>query len=246
MMSIRKPHLLVFLALLASTSAAAQPGARAVIERAHAAAGGELWRRPETLTLKGSALLCQAGRCQAAESYAMWRVFPRESRNAHVANGQVRIDASSGGRVLFQTSFDGVDTYNQAGLVPGAQASREWSENFGFGIIRFALDPGFTLKTQAQESVDGYLCDVVEVSDPGGTQTTFAFDRADASIRRVGFQTTRGWHVRIYSDFLKLASGFMQPQRVRLYYDGVLSNDIWWQEITVNQPIDPKRFQITP
>ena len=37
---------------------------------------------------------------------------PRESEDAHRANGMVRIDAHDGDRVVFQTSFDGEATYD--------------------------------------------------------------------------------------------------------------------------------------
>lgn len=237
------------LLIAAAAAHAESPSARIIVERAHAAAGGEIWRRPQTLTLSGSATLCQDGvreKCTVIEDYRMWRVFPRESKNAHIANGQVRIDAKSGAKVVFQISYDGVNTWNQAGMVPGAQASKEWSENFGFGIIRFALDPGFQLERLPDDSVDGFACFFVAVIDPQQSRTLFAIDRSDYSIRKVGFQTSRGWHERIYSDFITLPEGFQQPQRVRLYYSGVKSNDIWWQNVEVNQAIDPAWFAIQP
>jgi len=234
--------------LLCNSASAADLTAREIVGKAHEAAGGEGWRRPQTLLLEGSATLCQEPdreRCVVAENYRMWRVFPRASSNARAANGQVRIDAKSGSRVLFQVSYDGVNTYNQNGLVPNAEASKEWSENFGFGIIRFALDEGFKLTRLPDDQVDGFACYVVSVKDLSQAHTIFAIDRASHSIRRVGFQTSRGWHERIYSHFITLEpSGFQQPQRVRLYYSGVKSNDIWWQVAQVNSPIDPSMFVI--
>jgi hypothetical protein len=238
---------LVLMALFAASGAQAELDARTIIERAHAAAGGAVWARPQTLILSGSATLCQDGvpeRCVVADDYRMWRVFPRESSDAHVANGQVRIDAKNADQIVFQTSFDGVNTYNQNGRVPGAQASQEWSENFGFGIIRFALGEGFRLERMNPDAVEGFACETVRVTDPANSQTTFWIDRSNFSIRKVGFQTSRGWHERIYSHFLRLPSGFQQPQRVRLYYAGIKTNDIWWQSATVNEPIDPSVFRI--
>lgn len=222
----------------------------AIVAAAHRAAGGEVWKRPLTLHLRGRAELWQNGLAEAhsvADHYEMWREFPSWNAAAHQANGKVRIDARQGTRVLFQQSFDGEHSYNQNGRIDGAAASREWSEAFGFGIIRFALDEGFRLQLMADDLVDAQPCRVVKVIDPSGTETVFAIDRDSAAIRRVGFDTPRGWHERIYSDFRWLDDpGFQQPMRVRLYYQGVKTNDIQWQEARVNQPIDAAVFVIQP
>jgi hypothetical protein len=242
--------LLLACALDGATEAAESPSARSIVERAHEAAGGAAWRRPRTLHLIGSATLYQDGaydKKSVADHYEMWREFPAWNTAAHTASGKVRIDAHAAGKVLFQTAFDGTHTYNQNGLVPNAQASREWSEAFGFGIIRFALDEGFSLARLADDQVEGIPCHVVRVSDPSGADTTFWIASTDASIRKVGFDTPRGWHERIYSDYFWHENPrFAQSGRVRLYYRGALTNDIRWHEVEVNRPIPAERFVITP
>lgn len=53
-----------------------------------------------------------------------------------------------------------------------------------------------------------------------------------------GDRSTRGWHHRIYSDSeWHEAPRFRQPTRVRLYYDGIKTNDVHWQRFAVDQPI---------
>ena len=211
----------------------AAPDAGQIVRLAHAAAGGDSWKRPRTLHLTGNAI----------QHYEMWRVFPAWSQAAHGANGKFRLDARNGDATLFQISYDGQDTWNDKGKVEQAAASREWSENFGFGIIRFALDEGFKVTRMADDQVEGRPAWTVRVTDPGGAQTMFWIDQADHTVRKVGFDTPRGWHERIYSDFYMVKDpAFQQPGRVRLYYGGALVSDIRWTAATVDQPIDDRVF----
>ena len=222
----------------------AAPDAGQIVRLAHAAAGGDSWKRPRTLHLTGNATLYGDGTAASrsdVQHYEMWRVFPAWSQAAHGANGKFRLDARNGDATLFQISYDGQDTWNDKGKVEQAAASREWSENFGFGIIRFALDEGFKVTRMADDQVEGRPAWTVRVTDPGGAQTMFWIDQADHTVRKVGFDTPRGWHERIYSDFYMVESPrFQQPGRVRMYYAGVLVSDIRWTGATVDAPIaDP-------
>jgi len=219
-----------------------------IVRRATVAAGGEAWRRPRSLKLSGSALFHQSprgGGAAVADRYEMWRVFPSASESAHSANGWVRIDALDRGEVLFQTSFDGETTYDESGVVATAAAEKNWSAAFGFGIIRFALDPGFSIARLPDEHVDGHPCYRIEVSDPSGERTQFGIDRRDYSVRWVGFDTPRGWHERVYSEFFWVEDpGFRQAGRVRLYYRGVKSSDISWRAAVVNEPLGRELFRL--
>ena len=224
--------------------------ARHIVERATAAAGGEAWRRPETLQLSGEARFfdgASATEPRRADDYRMWRVFPRRSEAAREANGKIRIDARAGGEILFVTSFDGETTYDRNGPVPVEKARREWSSAFGFGILRFALDEGFTLERRPDDQVEGHPCHFVQVRDPTGGETLFGIDGGDYSVRYVGFDTPRGWHHRIYSDFYwHEAPLFRQAGRVRLYYDGRKTADILWREARVDGPIPVETFRVEP
>ncbi len=220
--------------------------AEAIVQRAHEAAGGAVWKRPRTLHLTGQATIYRDGLAANAmrlDHYEMWRVFPAWNDAAHGANGKFRLEARAGERVVIRQSFDGTDTWDANGKVPQALASREASENYGFGIIRFALDEGFRLARLPDDQVDGHPSHVVRVADPSGGETTFWIDRQSFAIRKVGFDTPRGWHERIYSDFYRVEpSGFMQPGRVRLYYRGALANDITWTDAVVDAPIAREVF----
>ena len=237
---------------LASSATAAdattpgQPDARQIVALAHAAAGGDSWKRPQTLHLTGSATLYNDGTAASkaeVPQYEMWRVFPAWNQAAHGANGKFRLDARKGDATVFQISYDGQDTWNDKGKVEQATASREWSENFGFGIIRFALDEGFSLTRMADDQVEGRPAWTVRVTDPGGANTLFWIDQVDHSVRKVGFDTPRGWHERIYSELYMVQTAqaeggrFQQPGRVRLYYDGALVSDIRWTGAVVDAPI---------
>lgn len=234
-----------FLVLLAAGADALSP--EALIERAYLAAGGEVWRRPQTLALAGEAVFYDAkGQRppQRADRYLMWRVFPDFRDRAHAASGKVRIDAYAGERLLMRLSFDGERTWNQDGPMPTDQAEREWSEAFGFGIIRFALEEGFGRTRLADDDVDGRRCATLRVTDPSGDDTLFWIDLHDYAIRKVGFRTPRGWHERVYSHFFRVdPPGWQQPGRVRLYYDGVLVNDIRWHQARINEPMSEALFR---
>jgi hypothetical protein len=74
--------------------------------------------------------------------------------------------------------------------------------------------------------------------------TTFAIDKKNFYIRSVAFTTDVGYHHRIYSHFKRASNvSFVQPTRVRLYFDGVKWMDIDWQTFKVNEPIDEAVFE---
>jgi hypothetical protein len=213
-----------------------------IVEQAVAAAGGEAWARPQTLQLRGHATFYWQGN-KAEEikltTYKMWRIFPVESTAAHQANGKVRFDAWAGDKLYFQIAFDGQNTY--AEYSPEAERDREaarWENSFGFGILRFAREPSFTLQRMSDDQVEGHPCYFIRVIDPKKNVTDFGIDQKDYAIRYVGFKTPRGFHHRLYSDFKwHKHPRFRQPTRVRLYYDGVKWTDITWLEFEINKPI---------
>ncbi|MEM9529384.1 MAG: hypothetical protein AAGA23_00555 [Pseudomonadota bacterium] len=244
---------LLCLALL--LAAAPLPAVRAqtgldIVNMATEAAGGHGWKRPQTLYFEGRMTLYPEGdpaKKTLVDRYRMWRRFPAVSEAAHRANGKVRFDARSSNEVVFQIAFDGEKTYNEAGLVEDAVATTQWSAAFGFGIIRFADSPGFSVRRLADDQVEGYPCYFVEITDAAGGSTIFGIDRDSYAVRQVGFATPRGWHERIYSAFAWHENPrFRQPQRVRLYYDGRLTNDIFWHTFKINGPVDDQIFVIDP
>ena len=73
----------------------------------------------------------------------------------------------------------------------------------------------------------------------------FGFRQDDFAILTVGFDTPRGWHQRRYSDFFRNdESGWLQPGRVRLYYNGVKSNEIYWTRFTLGDAFAVELFQL--
>ena len=225
--------------------------ARAIVEKTIEAAGGETWRRPETLKLVGTATIYrdgQADQVTVADRYKMWRIFPRQSEEAHRANGKVRFDAFAGDQVVFQLSYDGETTYDHNGVVPPEKAQTDWSAAFGFGILRFALDDGFSLERLADDQVEGHDCYFVRVTDPAGTKTIFGIDRGDHAVRQVGFETPRGWHPTVStqdSSGTKSRDSGNRPG-CALYYDGVKTHDIHWQRFAVDKPIADDVFVLHP
>ena len=247
-MTLRRLIILAWLFALCALGQAQDLSALAIVERAAQEAGGENWARPQTLQLKGQATFYAQGRADkrlVVNNYRMWRSYPTENQAAHTANGKVRFDAfMPDGKLFFQIAFDGKNSFSK--FSPAAEGEREaakWENSFGFGILRFARDPAFTLIRLADDQIEGHLCYFVRVVDPKQNVTDFGIDQRDFAIRSVAFKTPRGFHQRVYSDFKWHKNPrFRQPTRVRLYYDGAKWTDINWQEFHINAPIDDAVF----
>jgi hypothetical protein len=217
-----------------------------IIANAQAAAGGDVWVRPRTLHLIGEAVFYrEGGEVERHERYEMWRVYPEAKTEAHRADGQVRIQSWRDGQTALLLAFDGERSYTAAGPQPPSQADRQWSENFGFGVIRFALTEGYSQQRLPDDLVDGRSVYVVDVIDPNGGHTQFAIAQDNAQILRVGFATPRGWHERIYSDFyMHPGSAWVQPGRIRLFYNGVKQNELFWTDFRLNEEMPNHLFTI--
>lgn len=247
---MRRAVLILCAGLASGPQAAAggQPALAAndIVARAHAAAGGEAWLHAGSNVMRGYATLCRDGRpeaCVTADRYEMYRVYPTELAKAHAGSGKFRLDAFVGGRVLFQTAFDGERSYDQNGAVPGPRAQTDEGSGFGFSAIRFALEEGFAVERLTDDQVEGRPCYFVRVTDPSGQTTLFGIDQQDYSIRSAAWQSPRGWHQRLYSEFYRVGeAGFLQPGRVRHYYDGVKSVDIHWTSAELGTDIPDETF----
>ncbi len=223
----------------------AEPSGAAIIEAAHEAAGGETFARPGTLFLSGRNIIYDEGGDRTWDRYAMWRVFADEKADAHAANGKLRIEAWRGGELEMLLSFDGEATYNESGRMADQSANAMWSSNFGFGAIRNALDTGWTQDRRADRAIDGKPAYLVELTDPSGGKTLFGIDQATFDILYVGFNTPRGWHERRYSDyFSKPGINWRQAGRVRLFYNGVKSNEAIWTDFEIGKPFGDAVFVI--
>jgi hypothetical protein len=235
---------LLLAAPLAAAPAPLEP--RAIIAAAVEVAGGEAWLNPETLVLTGTADFYapdQPAPVRHVDDYRMWRAMDPNRTVSHGADGKVRITARSGGKLVFEVGFDGTTTWNDKGVVPKAEADAYWASNFGFGIIRQALRDGFKLERAPDRAVDGHALDMVRVIDPAGQATLFGIDRASHFIRYMGFATPRGWHERVYADFMLLQNPrWLQAREVTLFYNGLRQNTVRWRTAVVGQLIDPGLF----
>jgi len=209
-----------------------------IITRAHKAAGGLTWARPNSLSMAGYAVFYKDGQSLRHESHKMWRIYDASKTNAHKVDGKVRIHSVKDGEAVINISYDGHTTYTDKGAQPKTAADKGWSSNFGFGVIRHALDTGYALERLPDDMIDGKPAFMVKVLDPSGGETTFGIGHNDYKILKVGFETARGWHERIYSDFYSNPGDeWLQPGRVRLYYDGEKSNEVIWERYAINQEL---------
>jgi hypothetical protein len=218
---------------------------RDIVARAHKAAGGGEWVRPKSLYMKGEAVFYTPQGVRRCEQYEMWRVYPAKTGAAHAANGRVRIQYSCAGKLAMLLTFDGESTYTMAGKMPKSDADKEWSENFGFGVIRYALDEGFRVERLPDDVLEGRAVFIVRVVDPQGGKTLFSIAQDDYAVLRVAFATPRGWHERIYSDFFRQpGTAWVQPSRIRLFYDGVKQNELFWQSFALGKDYPDTLFRV--
>lgn len=204
------------LAMLAAAmglpASAEESSPRAKIEPAIAARGGKVWLTPRTLALSGEATFYdrETGAVRSrAEDYRMWRAFDPDRARAHEVSGKVRIVAKSGERVLFEIGYDGDTTWTERGIMPKARADECWANNFGFGAVRQALGEGFALHHAPSRDILGRETHLVSIVHPQGAKTLFAFDKASGLITYLAFDTPRGFHERLYADFVVLPNGWV-------------------------------------
>lgn len=214
-----------------------------IMQAAHAAAGGESWVRPETLSMDGYAVFYRGGDATRHERHTMYRVYDAGKADAHRADGKVRITSVRDGQAIIDVAFDGEITSTAQGAQPKSEADKRWASNFGFGVIRHALNEGYTLSRLPDDLIDGKTAYLIRITDPAGGETQFAIAQADHAILSVAFHTDRGWHERIYSDFYSNPGiSWVQPRRVRLYYDGVKANEVIWTRHQIDAPLDDCLF----
>ena len=218
-----------------------------IMEKAHVKAGGDFWRRPKSLTLKGYGIFYRDGKPSKHEKHNMWRVFEDEKQDAQAADGNVRIESFKEGKPVFMVSFDGQNTYDLGGKQEQSAADNRWASNFGYGAIRHALDDGYTLEKMPDDTIFTKPAYRIKVKDVTGGETFFGIDKEDFKIIKVAFDTPRGWHHRLYSDFFSKDSySWLQSGKVALYYDDVLANEIIWEDFEVNEVLPDSLFQIKP
>jgi hypothetical protein len=221
--------------------------AKSVLRKTVEASGGDTWQQPQTLQLNGDAVWTPYGLTDSAhkidfDQYQMYRIFPAVNDAARKANGKIRFDAKYGDSLYLQLIFDSAVTRNYLSeRAKPYQKYFSWANNFGFSIIRFADRDSFLVEKLTSDAIDGNGCYVIRITDPKKFETTFWIDQKTFYIRSVGFKTDLGWHHRIYSDFEKLDAGrgkfFVQPRRLRIYFEGIKWMDVSWRKNIVNQPI---------
>ena len=221
------------------------PTPRSIIERAVEAHGGEVWLEPGTLQLSGTATFYDAktGAVRSkADDYRMWREMDAARTSARGASGKVRIIAKAGENLIFEVGYDGETTWTERGIMPKAQADAYWATNFGFGIVRQALKKGFALASAPARNLRGRGTHLVRITDPGGAETLFGFDAESGFITYLAFDTPRGFHERLYEDFVRLDNGWVQARSVTLLYDGIMSNTVFWSETRVGEAVPTAIF----
>lgn len=216
-----------------------------IMKRAHEHAGGTFWSRPKSLSLKGYGYFYKNGVRSTHERHEMYRVFEDAKEEAHAANGKVRIESYKNGQPIILITFNGEHTYDLNGQREKSKADEQWSSNFGYGVIRHALDPGYSLERLPDDTVDGEDAYFINVIDPRGGKTIFSIAKRDYKIIKVAFDTPRGWHERIYSNFFtKEEYNWQQSGLVRLYYNGTKSNEIIWEDFDVNKTLPDSLFTL--
>ena len=220
---------------------------QAIIERAYAAAGGELYRYPGSYHLHGVYLDYKSGPVPVEyKPYDLYRVQPRVHPRGRVADGKIRVSAYKDGKPTMQIAFDGAKTYGIDGPTGEGADAPFWRTTMGFGMIRFALLPDYSLKRLADDIVDGKPAYMVRVTDSTGESAVFSIRIADARLVRVAFATPRGLHDRIFSEFFtKAGSPWVQPGRIRSFINGEKEAEFTYSDFTIGAKLPDDLFVIT-
>ncbi len=219
--------------------------ANEIMRRAHEHAGGIFWSRPQSLILSGYGYFYNNGVKSTHERHIMYRVYEDQKGEAHAANGKVRIESYKKGQPIIMVTYDGEHTYDLNGKREKSEADQKWSSNFGYGVIRHAFDEGYDLEILPDDMVDGQEAYFLNIIDPKGEKTMFGICKKDYKIIKVAFDTPRGWHERIYSNFFtKKEYNWQQAGHVRLFYNGVKSNEVIWENFEVNMQLSDDLFTL--
>lgn len=244
-------HVFVFLILTAckdgketkKSSLEKELSATEIMQKVHENAGGEFWHRPQSLTMKGYGIFYRDGKSVKHEKHNMWRVFEDKKEEAHSANGKVRIESFRDGKPIFIVTYDGKNTYDLRGKQEESEADNRWASNFGFGVIRHALDKGYSLQKMEDDTIQTKSVYCIKVIDKNKGETFFGIDKKDFKILKVAFDTPKGWHHRIYSKFFtKPGYSWLQSGQVDLYYDDKIANTIIWEDFEVNEQLADSLF----
>lgn len=228
-----------------AVQANAQLSAVEIIRQAHKAAGGDTFVQPGRLFLRGYNIIRRGDNEVLWDKYAMWRQFDSSKEDAHMINGKIRIEAWRGDDLAMLVSFDGQTTYSKDGPMADQSANAMWSNSFGFGAIRHALDDGWTQTRKVDRLIDGKPAYMVLLNDPVGGETLFGIRQQDFAIVYVGFDTPRGWHERRYSNFFeKPGISWKQAGRVRLFYQGQKANEAIWTDFEIGADVADSVFVV--
>jgi Domain of unknown function (DUF4440) len=218
---------------------------QAIIERAYAAAGGDTYRYPGTLMIAGSMIDYKPATPVTFKPYSMHRVQPRDHPRGRVIDGKIRISAYRGGKPAMQIAFDGKTTYNMDGPTTDGPDAPFWRTTMGFGMIRFALNPGYKVERLADDRVDNAPTYTVRVTDAADESAVFSVRIDNARLVRVVFPTPRGVHERIFSDFFtKPGISWVQPGRVRSYINGIKETEFFYTDFEVGKAYPDTMFVI--
>lgn len=218
-----------------------------IIRKAIAAHGSDAWKHPETLQLYGSAVMHSEGGPELIlDTYNMQRVFPGTNTEARKANGKVALLARAGDEVFFDLRFNGTETH--VFLSETAQKFRDnftWSNNFGFGIIRFALDRKLECTLTGDHTFGDVPCHYITIKDASGQDTVFGIHKDSFRIIYMGFDTPLGFHLRRYGHFKQHPGNpFLIPLSLSIYYDDFRWFDVRWDDFRLNASIENKVFEI--
>lgn len=217
-----------------------------IMQKAHSAAGGEFWSQVSSLSLHGHANFFQGEDTLHNEVHNMWRVYTSSKTAAHVASGKVKIESMRKGEHVILVSYDGKNTYDLNGKREKSEADQMWSSNFGYGAIRHVFDKGYTLSLSGEDQIKGESTYIIKVEDAGQKETFFDITQDDYKIVKVAFDTPRGWHHRLYSEFFRKPEyNWLQAGRVELFYNNKISNEVFWTDFEVNKDLPDSLFVLT-
>lgn len=212
------------------------------IEKAHAHAGGNFWKNPNSLILKGHANFYQGGDTLHHEVYNMWRLYPSTTEPASATLGKIRIESYINGDTKTLV-YDGNYSYDLDKKLEKSEADNIWSSLTGYDLIRHALDDTYTNSIIGESMVKHQNAVTIKIVDSNNREVFFDITLGDFKIVKMAFETPQGWRHILYSRFFtKEEFEWVQPGLVELFYDGVKTSEIIWEDIEVNEVLSDSLF----
>lgn len=217
-----------------ASSAADQARGMELIRKAQQALGGAAFTGQKTQIAKGSGSVFPPGAPQPMTvSMVLYRVLPDKERS------EVTVPEGTMAQVI---------SGKQAWVIMGPRTqdvSAQMADQhaYGYDVLRWAGQEGYTARPLPGAEVDGKKVDVVEVTDAQGHTTRFFLDPETHLVVKLEYTAGSGQSPEIFLSDYRDVSGVKVPFKTRGLQGGQPVMEVTYTEVQVNAPVDEKLFE---